>query len=247
MELLNNIQTYCHCCSNQINLSDNDILVLSVCKINPGETHPSLIGSALHPEEQKIYNSYKHDKRKHSYLLGRVASKTAIQKYTQVQPKDVNIINGLLRQPIVKGINNVDVSISHADNLGFAAAFNDTLLLGIDIEKHQDESASYLQEYLMDKEKMYTSMSELTLLWSAKEALSKCLKIGLTSSFELYQIKQWNLIHDLYQIEFRYFPQFKCSSFFVDSYVFSVVTLADFTPDLSGFKKKIAENNLKSW
>jgi len=82
--------------------------------------------SYLHPEELKLFQTMKHERRQHSYLLGRFCAKMALaQQSDNQQYKQFHIDSGIFKQPIVRTdqLKNWQVSISHCDELGAAIAF----------------------------------------------------------------------------------------------------------------------------
>jgi 4'-phosphopantetheinyl transferase len=83
--------------------------------------------SLLHPLEIQYFNELQHSARKISYLLGRFTAKNAINILQTDQDNlcDFYIQPGVFQFPVVKNIanSNIQVSISHCDNLGISLAF----------------------------------------------------------------------------------------------------------------------------
>lgn len=63
----------------------------------------------------------------------------------------------------------------------------------------------------------------LTILWTAKEALSKVLKTGLTMDMKLFEINQLEE-RDIYRGSFTIFTQYQFLSFIIEDTVFTIVT-----------------------
>src|SRR5690349_10561122 len=77
----------------------------------------------LHPDEKGYYDTLKYDKRKASYLLGRIASKAAISNLLEEEDMEsISIGFGVFNFPVVQRSvgGNIQVSISHCDNFGVA-------------------------------------------------------------------------------------------------------------------------------
>ena len=79
----------------------------------------------LHPEERAYFETLKFDRRKTSYLLGRMAAKHAVAELMgEADLRSIWIDTGVFRFPVVKyaGGQNIQVSISHCGTLGVALA-----------------------------------------------------------------------------------------------------------------------------
>jgi 4'-phosphopantetheinyl transferase EntD len=97
----------------------------------------------------------------------------------------IEIGYGLLGYLIVSGTNqDVEITLSHCENE--AIAFNKDIMLGIDIEKINRERQDVLEKVTTNREKILNEKINLpyitfmTLIWTAKEALSKAIKTGFT-------------------------------------------------------------------
>jgi 4'-phosphopantetheinyl transferase len=101
---------------------------------------------------------------------------------------------GIFQQPVVvSGKHNLQVSITHCDDFGAALAFPETDPMGIDIERIGPAQRAALERQMTEAEKERMNFLPvaydmgITLLWTAKEALSKVLKLFLE--------KRWYLCH----------------------------------------------------
>ncbi|WP_315823364.1 hypothetical protein [Paraflavitalea speifideaquila] len=82
----------------------------------------------LHDRERNYYEALKVDLRRSSYLLGRLAAKTAVSTASGKQVTDMAAFYigfGVFKFPVVKHCfhSNMQVSISHCDDIGIALAF----------------------------------------------------------------------------------------------------------------------------
>lgn len=185
----------------------------------------------LHTKERNYYNTLKFKKRIRSYLLGRYVAKQAVAVLTgEDDLTNILIESGIFTQPIVvSNKQNVQVSITHCDDFGAALAFPEAHPLGIDLEKISPNKRDVLERQITEDEKKLISSSTfsyeagLTLLWTAKEALSKVLKTGLMTPFKVFEISKIE-IHDNYAMcYYKNFTQYKVISFTIYKYMCSMV------------------------
>ncbi len=216
-----------------------------------GSEECSLINEArhlLHPYEWNQYERYQYAKRKNSFLLGRISAKKAVSFYTGINPISFYIKNGIFNQPELfdLGHSSSGISISHTDELGFSAAFDTCCSLGVDIEQITDPAAGYIYNYLTENEKNISYSFHPVILWAAKEALSKALKVGLTSEFTIYEIKSIQPQPKYLIINYTNFPQYKCLAIPIGNYVLSISipSIADY--DISEFINKLLSIRLLS-
>ena len=128
-----------------------------------------LIKSPLFNEEEK--NScllFKSDKRKTEYLAARLALKTLFNKDTKLEHHSSG-------QPYIKEKRHL--SISHSNN--YLAVSLSEEPVGIDIEKPSDKLRHVVQRILSGKENIAfqknSNLENACRLWSAKEAVFKCI------------------------------------------------------------------------
>lgn len=189
----------------------------------------------LHPQEQKYYETLKFKKRVKSYLLGRYAAKLAVGAITGEEKLErILIQQGIFNQPIVTypAMQNIQVSITHSDDLAAAVAFPEACPVGIDLERISLNQAGVLETQITELEKelighlvragLYSNVEVLTLFWTAKEALSKVLKTGLTTPFSIYEINKVGIDSGFTISHFKNFTQYCSISFQLDSYMCSI-------------------------
>lgn len=231
--------------------NEDEYFRVSICFISlDGYINSSLAEEYLHSEELDYFNTVKHEKRKQSYLLGRCSAKQAFMALAgENDPKDVLIKPGVLGQPVVKYGNKQDiqVSITHCDNLGAAIGFLEDLPMGIDIEKVNPDKTAVLESQLTNEEKekaksvSYPYHAILTAVWTVKEALSKVLRTGLTTPFKLFEISNIEVEESYITSYFKHFGQYKAVSFDLGKYICSIVypKKTEFDIDLDALKQKI--------
>lgn len=185
----------------------------------------------LHPNEVEYFSSLQYERRQRSYLLGRYSAKRAAAVLIgEDRPDKIMIDRGIFTQPIVVHANhsNIQVSISHCDNVGISIGFPEAMPMGIDIERIDNRKIETLaaQMTALEQEAVrwlpYSASVKLMLLWTAKEALSKILKTGLIINFRFLEIDHFEIKDGLIYSCFEGFPQFCTLSYIVGDYVCSI-------------------------
>lgn len=186
----------------------------------------------LHPVERDHYETFAFDKRRTSYLLGRLAAKHAVAQLTgHTDLSRIRIDAGVFQYPVVSylGDTGIQVSISHCGNLGLAVAFPEAHPIGVDLEIIQESNVKALGSQLTKREKSLLSAAALpqamgyTMLWTAKEAFSKVLRTGLTMDLKLFEIKSIQQTDLAIKSEYRNSIQYKAISHCCGDHVVSLV------------------------
>jgi len=150
----------------------------------------SVLTHLLTPEESKIFHNFTYAKRQLEWLGGRIAAKYALHR---VRCATKNVSSRLLMHSILPDRHGrpqviprpaespaACVSISHSS--GYAAAIACIKgVCGVDIQQ-KTPVLHRVQKRFADKEEIdafgafpQSSLTRLGLLWSAKEAIKKCL------------------------------------------------------------------------
>jgi 4'-phosphopantetheinyl transferase EntD len=208
---------------------------------------PALIKdlSMLHPKEYAYFNTLKFDARRSSYLLGRYAAKQAVLGSSEITAMPALLIDiGIFQFPVVKGSgrDNIQVCISHCDNIGLAVAFPEEHPLGIDLEKiAAEEEANTIKSYLTERECTLLKACNCpdsigyTMLWTVKEAMSKVFKTGLTMDLKLLEIDTVEKIDKTYHTTFSNLAQYKAISCQSGEYICSIILPRLTKPELTMF------------
>jgi len=206
---------------------------------SPEDNHKHL----LHPHEKSCYQKFKHHSKKSSYIAGRITAKTAINQLleTNVPLDSFSIEAGVFEFPVVKNLSfsNIQVSISHCNEMAISLAFPEEHTMGIDVEpilcKDKETLSAYtkyhelkiLEDYLVPPIVAYT------MLWTMKESLSKVLKTGLMLDFALLEVSEIQKEGEIYSCNYRHFSQYKGYTFQAGKHIVTVVmprfSAADFT------------------
>ena len=150
--------------------------------------------SILHPSEMRSYTALPAARRQTSYLLGRYSAKKALSQLLVLPDySQVEIAAGLFSQPVVQfpTTQAMEVSISHVDEFACALAFPSVLPMGVDLEWIDEQRTKIMKSQISADELAEFSRhgvaepAACTVIWTAKEAVSKSLRCGLTCPFEL--------------------------------------------------------------
>ena len=182
-------------------------------------------------DQDRRYLENCHPRRQHSFLLGRHAFDQGCLAYG-IKPTPT-LSYGCFGQPSINN-TSIQVSIAHAENTGIALLFPPNLTLGIDIEfcnafhkKDVGEAFMTKHEYSLPILTKNTPLEPI--LWTAKEALLKALKIGFSTSLGILEIasiekKSEQALH----VCFRHFHAFHVCAFIYENAVISVAYPANY-------------------
>jgi 4'-phosphopantetheinyl transferase len=205
----------------------------------------------LHDEESAYLGTLKVDKRRHSYLLGRIAGKKAIGALSAYEDLEkIAITSGIFQFPIVKYsvTRNLQVCITHCDSLGIALAYPEMHPLGIDIERIDKANLDAIKEQFTADELMLMQAIQLpeatsaTMIWTMKEGLSKILKTGLTMDMKVLELQ--SLVKEglsLYISEFKHLIQYKAITCVSVPFVCSIIIPRKTAVDLNEFWQRFQE------
>ena len=201
-------------------------------------------------EEKKYAQGLKYEKRRHSYLLGRLSAKHALREIEKRQAlESFHIDYGIFQFPVVKHAlhENWQVSISHSDNVGLALAFPEAHPMGIDIEKIEDKITDTLESQITTSEKSLLEQLNIandmghTLLWTMKEALSKIFKTGLMMDFKSLEVQSLEFNNGYYQGEYTNCAQYKTRSFVSSEHVCTIALPKNTQVDLADYQKQLKQ------
>jgi 4'-phosphopantetheinyl transferase EntD len=181
----------------------------------------------LSEQEQRYFEELPLERRRHSYLLGRFAAKTAVFLLTNQEPGDIAIGHGVFRNPVIGttvGSPSLEVSITHCDGRGAAVAFPAGHPMGIDLERIDANKIPVFEGMLTDGEmEMFKKSGPgsdyalmLTAAWTVKESLSKIFKTGLMTPLSVYEISKVERTAQGFVSYFTNFGQYKATSLILD-------------------------------
>ncbi len=186
----------------------------------------------LHPQELKYYETLRYEKRKKSYLVGRFCAKMSFATVSgENKPEQILIKKGFFNHPVLiySGIkDNLEIGITHCDNLGAAVTFYQAYPFGVDVERASPDRVSVMERIMTKGEKVLwegldiSAAVALTAFWTAKEALSKVLKTGMNTPFHVFEISKIEEQEGYFVNHYRYFSQYCCFTFNWGGYVLSL-------------------------
>jgi 4'-phosphopantetheinyl transferase len=187
-----------------------------------GREYPAVlrdVAEFLAPAEAAYFADLRFLRRQQSFLLGRYAAKLALQCTLQESnPKAIEIGRGVFEQPIVSygSAKTPGVTISHCNEIAVALAFPNGHPMGIDIEQIDHSRMVAIQSQLSPAECRWARSAEAdeitlsTLMWTAKEALSKALTCGLMTPMEVLKLSEfYPLGNGTWGGHFQNFAQYK--------------------------------------
>ena len=186
----------------------------------------------LHAQEQDYFATLKYPRRQHSYLLGRYCAKQAVADYfDETDLTQIHIAQGIFKQPLVEYATEkrVLVSLSHCQNRALALVTSAAHPMGIDLEAVQAERSDAIKSQMSEDEIQlaqglnFDVATQLTLLWTIKEALSKVFCCGLMADLKVFKVKSMQPQGDFIVSLFKHFAQYKVYSFVEDHFVCSIV------------------------
>lgn len=161
------------------------------------------------------------ERRRFSFLCGRVAAKAALVRLRPgSDPAVTEIAEGVFGQPVVSGANlaGVQVTISHAEGIGGAIAFPEAHPMGLDIETVRPDLDRTIQTQMTAREMELhralplASSTGFALLWTIKESLSKVLKCGLMTPMAIFEANTIEASRPVFVTTFANFAQYKTLS-----------------------------------
>ncbi|MBV8338075.1 MAG: 4'-phosphopantetheinyl transferase superfamily protein, partial [Alphaproteobacteria bacterium] len=159
--------------------------------------------------------------RRLSYLLGRDAAKQAVAALTGItDPRTFEVAAGVFHQPVVRGasFHPIGVSITHCNTVACAVAFPDEHPMAIDVEPVDAHRAAVMERELAACEIRALeaigcgAIVARAVCWTAKEALSKALRCGLTCPCSLLAITRVLAAEGRVAGEFENFGQYRFES-----------------------------------
>lgn len=179
-------------------------------------------GEFLHTEELATFGALKMERRRASYLLGRYTAKRALETCcgARFPASEIQIASGVFNQPVVhySGSRPYGVSISHSERVVCSVAYPEEHPMAIDVEE-LDASRTHVMLTQMGEAEIEQARSvcgspdlAATVVWSAKEAVSKALRCGMTCPFEVLETCGMDAHAGGYVGYFKNFAQYKFQS-----------------------------------
>ncbi|GIV66054.1 MAG: hypothetical protein KatS3mg047_0447 [Bellilinea sp.] len=158
----------------------------------------------LSPKEQTLLAVMRFPKRRSEWINGRWTAKQLLLKAIPLldgRPMaEISIENHIAGYPLVM----IDgqplsgcLSISHrGERVAAAYTAHEDILIGIDLEWIEERHPAFLQDYFTGDEIVWVNTGQpneqaarTTLLWSAKEAALKALRLGLAVDTRMIEVR----------------------------------------------------------
>ncbi|MBQ3933566.1 MAG: 4'-phosphopantetheinyl transferase superfamily protein [Elusimicrobiaceae bacterium] len=132
--------------------------------------------------ESKQYKHFAVEKRAKEWLAGRYAVKQLASEFFNLPLKKLQVKNAKNGAPVLQAVggNQLTISITHSGDYAAAAISLTGDLIGVDVEKIEQRSKDWSEQYFAKEELIANDNSYLTELWAKKEAVLKLLGLGLT-------------------------------------------------------------------
>lgn len=178
----------------------------------------------LSASEKAQLDGFKFTAKQQGFLLGRLAAKRALGALLpEPDLRRIEIRSGIYGQPLIRhpAAGAADVSVSHSHGRAVALAFPSAYPMGIDLETVAAVAAGTIigELEVSAAERAWLARSgvhEATaccVLWTAREALGKTLKIGLNSPLGMLALKEIQATGEgSWTGRYLNFPQCQCLS-----------------------------------
>lgn len=209
-------------------------LSLNICRLDRIYSDQE-IRQCLGAEEIEEYVQ-KSEKRKAEIFWSRLMAKKAISDLygkKTVRLNEIRIAKGFFKNPLIKGdCKELQVSIAHCNEYAGAIAYPEELILGMDMETTGHGREKSIWQVLSEREKRICPIDMekevfALVMWTAKEALVKFMKLGLMVSFEITQVESIWRCEGGFWLKFSYFHGLEAYSLFDDNLICTLVFPGD--------------------
>ena len=176
----------------------------------------------LSEREKEQLGGYQFAAKKQDFLLGRLAAKSALGALLPEQDlRRIEIRAGDHGQPLVQHpqAGSAEVTVSHSHGLAVALAYSATYPMGIDLETVSAVSAGTIMGELGTSAPeqawlIAAGVDDATaccMLWTAREALGKLLKVGLDRPLGALSLTEIRAVGDGNWVgRYLNYPQCQC-------------------------------------
>lgn len=211
----------------------------SVSDPEPGDKEFNL----LHPEEIMTGHVFPSRVRQRNFLQGRIAAKLAMNLvFPEIPAASVHIITGSFGEPLFKNLAHpYGISITHGESWSAGLCFPLSVPMGIDMESISEKNGSIIQSILNDQERKMCGLEAndqemLHLLWTAKEAAGKAIRLGFRVPHTWYEVASFETIRQgrckILLSRFTHLTMFTVLSVIMPDAVLSIAFPAEMKCDL---------------
>jgi len=174
----------------------------------------------LNHRELQDFLQLRLQRRKYSYLLGRFTAKKVLDHFIpEFTMTDWWISAGVFTQPILFGpkSSTIQMSITHTLRYSYVLIYPVHHPMAVDAEQIKSGNFEKIYSQLTLSEREYCrsfSSADMmaTMHWTAKEALSKTLRTGMMTPYNMFEIEHTEFKEGLWYQYFRNFAQYKAVS-----------------------------------
>lgn len=203
---------------------EKSIAMLSICNTQYSECS----AERLTLREKEIAKKYT-SARLREFIASRSLAKKSVQKLIDgAALDDIEVLKGVFDQPILKvldGHHSYDISISHKRDVVATLVFGQDHPTGIDLELIAPTLPGVFEKiHTRNERKISQNKAEGPIvLYSAKEALSKVLRCGLTAPLHFFEVKEVECCDDIFFGVFRNFNQYRFLALSNNGYILTLV------------------------
>ena len=186
----------------------------------------------MHANEKKYLCGPLHERRKRDYLAGRYAAKLTVARFLNESDLcSIEIRQGVFHQPIVRhaSCETPEVTISHCKDLAVAISYPAGHYMGVDVEcvdvTKKDLYISQMTKKEMAMDSCLAVPIDLVpnIIWTIKEAISKTIKVGFTTSSSMLEISTLKRLPDgSFVALFKNLAQYKCHAWVIRKWILSI-------------------------
>ncbi|MES2310113.1 MAG: 4'-phosphopantetheinyl transferase superfamily protein [Verrucomicrobiota bacterium] len=158
--------------------------------------NPAIAQQEISSLEWDRSSAFQNDRARNAFLLGRRCAKRALTLLeSNLDLKSISLLSGVAGNPILQGVfNPYEASISHSLDYAVAITSPAQHPVTLDLERIRPDRVEAIERMLTSHEiEMIQASSDpvstSTLIWTAKEALSKWLRSGMSLHFKVLEVK----------------------------------------------------------
>lgn len=168
-------------------------------------------------------------------------------------PTQLEIAAGIFLQPVIRpGLAEpAGVSITHSATVACAIAYSELHPMAIDVEEIDPARNEVMRTQILPGELSLAAAAwdspsnHCAIIWTAKEALSKVLRCGMTCPYELLAVKDLTVGDACFSGGFENFAQYKFQAWIAGQTVMTIVLPRNstMTADMTEFVQAAAETD----
>ena len=171
--------------------------------VDSNQTPPETRG-ILSPSELEKFSTFRFPKRRDEWLLGRWTAKAlahSLPTYQHYRLEQIEILTTPQGAPYIQVPGKITpadcLTISHSEHLALCALTpGSDLHVGADLEKIEPRTETFILDYFTPAECLIVEAYPVeiravvvTLIWSAKEAMLKALRVGLRWDTRMVEVR----------------------------------------------------------